>query len=319
MLVALLGSVFVSLEQHFGAARELAGQTAVAGLVHQELAVSAGRSLGIQRELLGLESRVEAEHIPVTAVHSLLHFLLAVHHAALDGVHLARGIANDQRRAVVSFGFLDGLQGLGLVGAHGDLCHIDIAVAHGDLRKALLLDFLAGYGKLCNLADVGSLGSLAAGVGIHFGIEHEDVDVLVGRQHVVHAAEADIIGPAVASEDPHGLLVQVILVGKDLFDQIAAVAGLELGNQSLGGSLVGLAVAVESTLTIDVNGEKFASVTKRKAGRKKKNATQQYEEILAYRETHTAQETFEWLGLTKQTYYRRIKELKKEAEQESHI
>ena len=77
--------------------------------------------------------------------------------------------------------------------------------------------------------------------------------------------------------------------------------------------------AVESTLTIDVNGEKFASVTKRKAGRKKKNATQQYEEILAYRETHTAQETFEWLGLTKQTYYRRIKELKKEAEQESHI
>lgn len=77
--------------------------------------------------------------------------------------------------------------------------------------------------------------------------------------------------------------------------------------------------AVESTLTIDVNGEKFASVTKRKAGRKKKNATQQYEEILAYRETHTAQETFEWLGLTKQTYYRRIKELKKEAEQESQI
>ena len=77
--------------------------------------------------------------------------------------------------------------------------------------------------------------------------------------------------------------------------------------------------AVESTLTIDVNGEKFASVTKRRAGRKKKNATQQYEEILAYRETHTAQETFEWLGVTKQTYYRRIKELKKEAEQESQI
>lgn len=77
--------------------------------------------------------------------------------------------------------------------------------------------------------------------------------------------------------------------------------------------------AVESTLTIDVNGEKFVSVTKRRAGRKKKNATQQYEEILAYRETHTAQETFEWLGLTKQTYYRRIKELKKEAEQESQI
>ncbi len=77
--------------------------------------------------------------------------------------------------------------------------------------------------------------------------------------------------------------------------------------------------AAESTLTIDVNDEKFQSVTKRRAGRKKKNASQQYEEILAYRETHTVQETFEWLGLTKQTYYRRIKELKKEAEQESQI
>ena len=85
-------------------------------------------------------------------------------------------------------------------------------------------------------------------------------------------------------------------------------------------SVAGIEIrAAESTLTIDVNGEKFASVTKRRAGRKKKNATQQYEEILAYRETHTAQETFEWLGLTKQTYYRRIKELKLEAEQESQI
>mgnify|MGYP000974278028 CR=1 FL=1 len=31
---------------------------------------------------------------------------------------------------------------------------------------------------------------------------------------------------------------------------------------------------------------------------------------MAYRETHTAMETAEWLGLTKQTYYRRMKELR---------
>ncbi len=89
-------------------------------------------------------------------------------------------------------------------------------------------------------------------------------------------------------------------------NQLLSTAGIEIR-------------AEESTLTVDINEEKFASVTKRRAGRKKKNATQQYEEILAYRETHTVQETFEWLGLTKQTYYRRIKELKKEAEQESQI
>jgi hypothetical protein len=89
-------------------------------------------------------------------------------------------------------------------------------------------------------------------------------------------------------------------------NQLLSTAGIEIR-------------AEESTLTVDINEEKFASVTKRRAGRKKKNVTQQYEEILAYRETHTVQETFEWLGLTKQTYYRRIKELKKEAEQESQI
>jgi hypothetical protein len=82
-------------------------------------------------------------------------------------------------------------------------------------------------------------------------------------------------------------------------------------------SAVGVAITVDDhTLSIDITEEKFASVTTRKAGRKKKDANQRYEEIMAYRETHTAEETFEWLGLTKQTYYRRIKELKAEAEKE---
>ena len=82
-------------------------------------------------------------------------------------------------------------------------------------------------------------------------------------------------------------------------------------------SAVGVEITVDDhTLSIDITEEKFASVTTRKAGRKKKDANQRYEEIMAYRDTHTAQETFEWLGLTKQTYYRRIKELKAEAERE---
>lgn len=95
---------------------------------------------------------------------------------------------------------------------------------------------------------------------------------------------------------------------------------LEAILQDLNGlfSAVGVEITVDDhTLSIDITEEKFASVTTRKAGRKKKDATQRYEEIMAYRDTHTAQETFEWLGLTKQTYYRRIKELKAEAEKES--
>ena len=71
---------------------------------------------------------------------------------------------------------------------------------------------------------------------------------------------------------------------------------------------------IAHTLTIDINEEKFSFVTTRKAGRKKNNINKRYEEIMAFRETHTAEETFEWLGLTKQTYYRRMKEMREEIE-----
>ena len=50
MLVTLLGSGLVALEELGGALRELPGQAAVAGLVHQELLVAAGRGLGVQDE-----------------------------------------------------------------------------------------------------------------------------------------------------------------------------------------------------------------------------------------------------------------------------
>lgn len=96
---------------------------------------------------------------------------------------------------------------------------------------------------------------------------------------------------------------------------------LEATLQDLNGlfSAVGVEITVDDhTLTIDVAEEKFASVTTRKASRKKKDANQRYEEIMAYRETHTAEEIVEWLGLTKQTYYRRIKEEReKEAESQN--
>ena len=76
-------------------------------------------------------------------------------------------------------------------------------------------------------------------------------------------------------------------------------------------SSVGVEFSVtDSVLAVDVNEEKFTSVTTRKAGRKSKDITKRYDEILAYRETHSAMETAEWMGLTTKTYYRRIKELR---------
>ena len=47
-----------------------------------------------------------------------------------------------------------------------------------DLAEALLLHLLTGSGELRHLADVGGLGGLTAGVGVHLGIEDKDVDIL---------------------------------------------------------------------------------------------------------------------------------------------
>ena len=95
-----------------------------------------------------------------------------------------------------------------VVGAHGDLRHIDVAVAHGDAGQILLLDRLAGGGELRHSAGGGGLGGLSAGVGVDLGVEDQDVDVLAGGQDVVQTAVADVVGPAVAAEDPDGLLGQ---------------------------------------------------------------------------------------------------------------
>ena len=59
-------------------------------------------------------------------------------------------------------------------------------------------------------------GRLAAGVGVDLGIEDQDVDVAAGGDHVVEAAEADVVGPAVAADDPDALLDQGVGEGEEV-------------------------------------------------------------------------------------------------------
>ncbi len=110
------------------------------------------------------------------------------------------------------------------VGAHGDLGHVDVAVGHSDAGQVLLLGGLTGGSELSHGAARSGLGGLAAGVGVHLGVEHQDVDVLAGSEDMVQAAEADVVGPAVAAEDPHGLLGQVILIRRGSPSQLAGLA-----------------------------------------------------------------------------------------------
>ena len=64
---------------------------------------------------------------------------------------------------------------------------------------------LPADGELGRGADRRRLRLLPAGVRVDLGVEHEDVDLGAERQHVVEAAEADVVGPPVAADDPHAL------------------------------------------------------------------------------------------------------------------
>ena len=125
------------------------------------------------------------------------------------------------------------------------MCNINISVGHCDLGEGLGLDLLACCRKLSDLADVGCLGSLTAGVGVDLSVEYEDVDVFAGSENVVNAAEADVECPAVAAEDPAALLVQEVLLLQQLCTGVAAAVELfECSNEILGSCLVCLAAVV---------------------------------------------------------------------------
>ena len=92
--------------------------------------------------------------------------------------------------------------------AHGDARHVDAAVAHGHHGQVFLGRRLAAGRELGHRAARRGFRHLAAGVGVDLGIQHQDVDVAAGRQHVVQSAVADVVSPAVAADDPDALLDQ---------------------------------------------------------------------------------------------------------------
>ncbi len=60
------------------------------------------------------------------------------------------------------------------------------------------------------------LRRLSAGVGVDLGIEHQQVDVASAGEDVIEAAVADVVGPAVAADDPDTLLHQHVGEGEKL-------------------------------------------------------------------------------------------------------
>jgi hypothetical protein len=85
-----------------------------------------------------------------------------------------------------------------------------MAVGHRHETEIFLRAALAGDRELRRGRHRRRLRLLAAGVRVDLGVEHEHVDVGAAGQHVVEAAVADVVGPAVTADDPHGFLDEIV-------------------------------------------------------------------------------------------------------------
>ena len=215
---ALLGVLLGLGEELGGHIGELAEEGGVAVFALDEGLIIGLRGLGIEGELL-LGGGIEPIGLPVAGLDGAGDLQLGLVH--LDAVVDAGRVGDDEGRAVIGFGLGQGLEHLGGIG-HGDLGDVDIAVGHGHHAEILLLGALAGGRELGDCGVGGGLGGLSAGVGVHLGIEDQNIDILALGQDVIQSAVADVIGPAVAAEDPEGLLGQQIGVGQDGLAGIAA-------------------------------------------------------------------------------------------------
>ena len=236
-LVAQFGIALGGDEEFFGLLGEGLHQGVVADLAHDEVAELAPVGLlrvEVEAILAGVFlGGVEVPEMPVAALDGLLLLVLRATHTDLDAVVDAGCVADDERRAVVGLGLLDDVEVLGLAGAHSHLRHIDVAVALGNHTEVFLADLLTAGGELGDSAGRGGLRALSAGVGVHLGVDDDDVDILAAGQHVVQTAESDVIAPAVAAEDPLALLDEAVTELEELLADVAA-AGLHQRDELVG-------------------------------------------------------------------------------------
>ena len=152
----------------------------------------------------------------MTAVHRAV--LLVQPFAHVVSVRDAVAIGNDQRRPVVGLGLAEGAQGLLGIGAERDARHVHVGVGDRLEGEVLRRDRLARGGELRDRPERRRLRHLPAGVGVHLGVHHQHVDVLPARQHMIEPARADVVRPAVATDDPHAAANQVLQDAAQVLD-----------------------------------------------------------------------------------------------------
>ena len=197
--------------QALGLGRVGVRQRSVAQLAVGVFAQRDARPRRVEQERIaagGAHHRVVADQRPVSAGHGAVLLVEPVAH--LDAVGDAVAIGDHQRWPVVGLRLAERLQRLLGIGAHRDAGDVHAAVGDRLQGEVLLGHRLAGGGELGDGAERRRLGHLPAGVGVHLGVEHQHVHVAPAGQHVIEAAGPDVVGPAVAADDPHAAADEVI-------------------------------------------------------------------------------------------------------------
>src|SRR6476660_9592385 len=94
---------------------------------------------------------------------------------------------------------------MGSATSHSHTGDVDRSITDSLHRQVLLAGMLSSGGEFCYRTTRRRFGHLPARIRINLGIEHQDVDVHPGAQNVIKSAGADVIGPAIAADQPDTL------------------------------------------------------------------------------------------------------------------
>ena len=128
----------------------------------------------------------------------------------LDALRDAVAVGEHQRGPVVGLRLAERAQRLLRVGAHGHPGHVDVAVGDGLQGEVLLRARSCRPRRTWPPRRSASPSTPARRCWSTPRCPDQHVDVAAAGQHVIEPAGADVVGPAVAADDPHTAADQVI-------------------------------------------------------------------------------------------------------------
>ena len=123
----------------------------------------------------------------------------------VDAVRDAMAVSDDQRRAVVRLRFQERLQRVLVLGAHGDGGDVNIPVGHCDQPEVFLAERVCRRRRILRRRRAASTSNIARRCWNKLPCREQDLNVATAGQDVVEAAVTNVVGPAVATDDPDAL------------------------------------------------------------------------------------------------------------------